>query len=410
MRSRSPAAHVLNRVSRRPDPLLLLLCLMLGVQTCSIGAFPALLPEIGRTAALADWQLGAVAGAFGFARMFADVPAGLLMTHHARRALVAAPIFLLVGVGVLTGAGGSFAGLLAGRALMGAGHTLGTLAGLTTILRMWPGRGVALNSFEFSAMVGVLSGAGLVALLPRTLSWNAALLIATVPVACGLLALPRILTALPSSATARPWFARSAAAGDASAEQRGDRAGVVVAFAAGGAIALTYASVDLYLLPVRASREFGLDRGGIARLLMLAQACDLAALLPLGALADRWGAGRLLGTLLVMFASAIAFIGLGGLPLLAVGAVLFGVAMGGWLLPVALLRAATPASQIAWRTALYRVCVDGAMFLGPVASGVIAGAHPGLVPVTLAVVLLAVSVAVFARTVATAEPSPSARR
>ena len=48
------------------DRLLLVLCLTSGLQTFSIGAFPALLPEIGRSAGLPYWQLGAVAGAFGF--------------------------------------------------------------------------------------------------------------------------------------------------------------------------------------------------------------------------------------------------------------------------------------------------------------------------------------------------------
>src|SRR5438067_5588350 len=67
--------------------LLVVLCLVLGATTVSIGAFPALLPEVGAAARLADWQLGAVAGAFGFARMLADVPVGLFITHHLARAL-----------------------------------------------------------------------------------------------------------------------------------------------------------------------------------------------------------------------------------------------------------------------------------------------------------------------------------
>ncbi|HEV8474861.1 MAG TPA: hypothetical protein VGR82_18960 [Methylomirabilota bacterium] len=392
----------------RPDPLLVLLCLMLGLQTCSLGAFPALLPEIGRTAALADWQLGAVAGAFGFARMLADGPAGLLVTHHARRALVAAPVFMLAGVAVLV-TGGSFGWLLLGRALMGVGHTLGMLAGLTTILRTWPGRGVALNAFEFSAMLGILGGVTLVGALPRALPWNAALALAGAPVLLGVLTLPRILVALPAAGPARPWFARSAVA--AAAEPRvGDRGVVVIAFAAGGAIALTYATVEQFLIPVRGSRDFGLDRGGIARLLMLAQACDIAALLPLGAVADRYGAARVLGVVLLAFAVAIGLIGLGALPLVAAGSVVFGLAMAGWLLPVALLRAATPAAQIAWRTALYRVCVDGGVFLGPFASGVLGAAHARLLPALLASALVVVGVVLLAWTAATAAPSPSARR
>ena len=62
--------------------LIVLLCLLSAANTVSIGAFPALLPELGvAVGGLADWQLGAVAGVFGFARMLANVPAGLFMTQ-----------------------------------------------------------------------------------------------------------------------------------------------------------------------------------------------------------------------------------------------------------------------------------------------------------------------------------------
>ena len=56
-----------------------------------MGAFSPLLPEIGRAGALADWQLGVVAGALGFARMAAAIPAGWL----AGRYLGNAPLDLL---------------------------------------------------------------------------------------------------------------------------------------------------------------------------------------------------------------------------------------------------------------------------------------------------------------------------
>ncbi|HEU5320329.1 MAG TPA: hypothetical protein VFX28_05980, partial [Methylomirabilota bacterium] len=134
--------------------------------TFSIGAFPALLPEIGTVAGLPDWQLGTLAGAFGLARMAANVPVGLFLTRHLPRALVLAPVFLLAGAALLA-VGGGFSTLLAGRILMGIGHTLGMLGGLTAILR-YRARGAlasSLNALELSAMVGMLGGVGLVALL-----------------------------------------------------------------------------------------------------------------------------------------------------------------------------------------------------------------------------------------------------
>ena len=382
----------------RADRLLVMLCLTNGLQTFSIGAFPALLPEVGRGAALSDWQLGAVAGAFGFARMLADVPAGLLMTHHVRRALIAGPAVVVAGIACLV-LGGSFGWLVLGRVLMGAGHTLGTLSMLTTLLRVRAERGLAsaLGAFEFSAMLGMLGGVTLVGALPSALAWQAAFVVACSPLLAVLVTLHHLLKLLPADGRRRPWFARSAATGDTVVAPGAPRGTTALVFAAGGAVALGYATLEQFVIPVRGSREFGLERAGIARLLMLAQLSDTAALLPLGVLADRRGIAPVLGVVLMGFAAAVAMIGLGSLPVVVAGCVMFGLSMAGWMLPVGLLRTATPATQIAWRTALFRVFVDGGMFLGPFASGLLGAPHARVLPATLAAVLLTVGIALLVR-------------
>src|SRR5947207_9786555 len=383
------------------DRLLLVLCLTSGLQTFSIGAFPALLPEMGRSGGLPYGQLGPVAGAFAFARMLTDVPAGLLMTHHVRRALIAGPVFVLVGIACVA-LGGSFGWLLVGRVLMGSGHTLGTLGLLTTILRVRAEHRLAsaLNASEFSAMLGMLGGVGLVGALPGTLSWQAAFVIGCSPIVAAFVSLHALLALLPDDGEGRPWFARSAdtaVPGDATRARRGTSA---LAFAAGCAVALAYATLEQFVIPVRGSREFGLERSGISRLLMLAQLSDTIALLPVGALADRVGTARVLGVVLLSFAAAVAMVGLGPLPMVIGGCVVFGMSMAGWMLPVGLLRAATPASQVAWRTALFRVFVDGGMFLGPFASGLLGPMHPRVLPAALSVALCVVGVMLLARSAA----------
>ena len=381
------------------DRLLLVLCLTSGLQTFSIGAFPALLPEIGRTAALPDWELGAVAGAFGFARMLTDVPAGLLMTHHLRRALIAGPVVVLIGIACVA-LGGSFGWLLLGRVLMGSGHTLGTLGLLTTILRVRAEHRLAsaLNASEFSAMLGMLGGVGLVGALPRTLSWQVAFVAGCSPLVAAFVSLRVLLTLLPDDAHGpRPLFARSTDRGAPGESKRAPRGTAALAFAAGCAIALAYATLEQFVIPVRGSREFGLERSGIARLLMLAQVSDAIALLPVGALADRAGTPRVLGVVLLSFAAAVAMIGVGPLPTVVVGCIVFGLSMAGWMLPVGLLRSATPAAQVAWRTALFRVFVDGGMFLGPFASGVLGATHARALPAALSAALFVVGVTLLAR-------------
>jgi MFS family permease len=366
--------------------LTLLLCVMMAAYTFSIGTFPALLPEIAVALRLPDWQLGLLGGSFGFARMISDIPSGLLTTHHVRRAMVIAPVFMVTGAALVIG-GGEVGWVAAGRLVMGVGHTLGMLSGLTVILRHQPPRhlGSALNAFEFSAMLAVLGGVTLVGLLPQTLPWNLVFLLGCVPMLLGLTLLRSVLSRLPPTDPAQPWFARTA---PSAADDRGDDLGrVALAFAAGGTVAVTYATVESFLIPIRGSREFGLERAGVARLLMVAQIADVLALLPLGALADRRGTARVLAGVLLAFAVAIALIGFGALPEVIAGCVVFGLAMAGWMLPLGLLRSATSASRVAWRAALYRVCVDGGMFLGPFVSGLIAARAPRILPGVLAVTL-----------------------
>jgi MFS family permease len=380
-----------------PRRLLVLLCVTVGVMTCSLGAFPALLPEIGATRQLSDVELGVVAGAFGFSRMLIDIPAGLLMTYQVRRAMVAGPVVMLMGVVCVVG-GGGLAWLLVGRVLMGFGHTLGMLSGLTTILRAGEPRGLAsaLNAFEFSAMIGILAGVTVVGALPGGLPWTAAFAIASAPLLVALVTVHAARSALPRADAGRPWFARSAAAA-AGPDRARDTTVVMLAFAAGTTVALTYGTVESFLIPLRGSRDFGLDRGGIARLLMVTQAFDILALLPVGALADRRGTARVLAVVLVTYAVALGLVAFATLPYAVIGCALFGLAMAGWMLPLGLLRAGTPAPEVAWRTAVYRVFVDGGLFLGPFLSGVLAGRYAALLPATLMLALVAGAVLILRR-------------
>jgi MFS family permease len=364
------------------SPLIVLLCATTFANACSIGAFPSLLPEIARETALPDWQIGLFAGGFGFARMVADLPSGVFIARRLAGGLIGGPIVLAAGTLTLALADG-FTTLFAGRALMGVGHALNMLAGLTAILQATAARrlSVALNAFELSAMIGLLSGAGLVATLPRTLSWKAVLLTACAPQVLGVLMLPAVLARLPRrvephAAPTTPGTAPSPRAGTL----------VALAFAAGSAVAIAYSSVEQLVIPVRGSRELGLDRTGIARLFMLMQGCDIAALMPLGVLADRIGSVRILAG--VAFALAVGSLLIGFAPLAGVvlGAVLFGLGMGGWMIPLSVLRRETPPSLVGWRTALYRVGVDGGIFLGPFIGGLVANRHLAVVAVVLAII------------------------
>jgi hypothetical protein len=65
----------------------------------------------------------------------------------------------------------------------------------------------------------------------------------------------------------------------------------------------------------------------------------------------------------------------------------------------------TPPAQVAWRVALYRVSIDGGMFLGPVLAGLLTVRHSAVLPAVLIVVMASLAVTLLRQPRATA-PSP----
>ena len=352
-----------------------LLCFISLCSCFSMGAFSPLLPEIGRAGALADWQLGVVAGALGFARMATAIPAGWLAGRYLGTTLCASPALMLAGT-VLLATSPSFPVLVLGRLILGFAYTLGTVSGLIALLLddRGPGASVRLNVFEFSAMIGVLGGLGLVGLLPDHWGWSLSLLIASSPLLLILAVVPSIRRRFPDASMAATPASRTPDAG------RADRMSLTLwtMFAVGIVLALAWSAVSQFLLPLRGTREFGLDRGGVSGLLMLAQFVDLVALLPVGRLADRLGRTPVLGFVIVILGLGTAAVGLGSFPWFVAGCACFGFGLAGWMLPVGVIREHTRAEYLAWRMGLYRVGVDAAMFVGPFASGLLGEENAGM--------------------------------
>ena len=344
-----------------------LLFVLLFCNTFGVGAFGPLLPEIGRAQSLPDWQLGLVASAFGFARMAAAMPVGALAARRLAATLMAAPIVLVLGLVLLVSAG-PLPVLLAGRFLLGISHTLTMVGGLTAILveSRRTSASARLNMFEFAGMLGILGGLGLVAVIPPAWGWKVSLLVASTPALLPLLVIPALRRAFPE---APPRPAGATAAGEGMSRQREDTGVIALMFGAGMVFALAWSAVSGFVIPIRGTREFGLTRTGISWLLGMAQALDLIALIPVGRLADRVGHGLMLGVSSVLLGLGVLGVGLGPFPLFAVGCACLGLGLAGWMLPLGVIRDHTSAGRLAWRTGLYRVGVDSAIFLGPLFAG-----------------------------------------
>jgi MFS family permease len=367
-----------------------LLCLMVFANTFCIGAFNPLLPEIARAQALADWQIGVLAGAFGFARMLADVPTGILAGRRLGVTLVAAPAILLLGLLLLARAG-PFPVLVLGRLFTGLGHTLAMVGGLTAILldRRGARGSMRLNVFEFSGMLGVLGGLATVGVLPARWGWPLSLLAASSPLLVTMVLVPDLRRRFPDQPREREMAGAAARAAPGPAGRM--PAIVWMMFAVGVVMGIAWSSVSQFLIPLRGTREFGLGRGGISRILALAQIIDLIALLPVAWLADRAGPVLVLAMVGVLLGLGTWAVGLGSLTLFVLGCGLLGLGMAGWMLPLGVIREHTDNRALAWRTGLYRVGVDGAVFLGPVLCGLLGEAQTGAFVLVVGLAALAVA-------------------
>ena len=371
-----------------------LLCLVVFASTVCVGAFGPLLPEIARAQGLPDWQLGVLAGSFGFARMAADLPAGAFATRRLATSLTLAPIALLAGM-LLLATAGPFPVLVLGRLLTGLAHTLVMVGSLTAVLqdRQGPRASMRLNTLEFAGMLGVLGGLALVGLLPERWPWNLTLLAAAGPVVVSLAGTLVLTRVVPGRLASAPSTASAAAARPMPSARAATVPPIVrLMFALGVVMALAWSAVSQFVIPLRGTREFGLDRAGISGLLSLAQLVDLIVLLPVGWLADRIGRLPVLTAVAVTLGFGLLAVGLGALPLLVIGCALFGLGMAGWMLPLGVIREHTDVTRLGWRTGVYRVGVDGAIFLGPLICGVLGPAHTPIFIALVGVAAFAIAV------------------
>ena len=116
-----------------------------------------------------------------------------------------------------------------------------------------------------------------------------------------------------------------------------------------GTSAVAWSAVGQFILPIRADREFGLGRGGVASLLSLPQLMDVLCLIPVGVIADRTRRTAVLGAVLLTFAAGLLLVAFAPLAFVVLGCVLFGIGLAGWMLPLSILRRETPARRPAAR-------------------------------------------------------------
>ena len=225
-------------------------------------------------------------------------------------------------------------------------------------------------------MLGVLGGLVLVAASPRSWTWNVSYLAASSPLLLVLAASRGLWRRFddPPADRASRGVRRSGAPRPAAPAMVPV---VAMMFAVGMVLGLAWSAASQFVIPLRGTREMGLDRGGVSSLLALAQVVDLAVLLPVGRLADRMGRGVVLGGVVLVLGLGVIGIGVGSFAFFVLGCAGLGLGLAGWMLPLGVIREHTPLERLAWRTSLYRLGVDAAIFLGPLLSGALGERRAG---------------------------------
>ena len=143
----------------------------------------ALAPILQAYWGLSDTQLGLLATAFEVSYALAPVPIALLADRWLRRRVVALSVALWSGAMALTGAAGSFAVLLLGRAGLGVGEAGYGPSALAWLSDLWPPshRSRAVGIHDLALMVGSAAGYALGGVLGLALGWRPVFFLAAVP-------------------------------------------------------------------------------------------------------------------------------------------------------------------------------------------------------------------------------------
>ncbi|WP_075215225.1 MFS transporter [Mongoliimonas terrestris] len=333
-----------------------------------VPALPLLTAENGRSAVAS----GLLMGAFGFARLLSNLPAGVLVDRVGLRTAALVGLGVLFAGSLLAIAPLGFEVLMVAIAIQGAGSALFSTAAMTAlILKAGPERrGAAMSWFQSSLLlafaVGPLVGGLLVGPLGAHVPFMAQAVLAVAAVTA-----VRLLPAAPPS-TVGTGAPRPADAPSASLIGPALVAGALMGFAA----FFARIGAGWTVIPDVGLNSLDLTPGMIGAIVGVGTAANLAVM-PLSAAGiDRWGAGRTLAAATLATLVSLAAMALAPtVAMLWIGAALL-MAATGTMIPAAgaVALRGVDRRHTGRAMGLFRTGNDVGMSLGPVAVPGIAAA------------------------------------
>lgn len=365
------------------------------------GLLSPLLPLLRETFQVDYGELGLLISMFGLSRVAMDLLGAYLLSHI--------PLFRLLLLGIIiTGVGSllcafapGFYWLVGARVLVGLGISINTLAGLTVIIESTPltAQGRANNLLEFSAIGGSAVSPTLSGLMASLIHWRAAFVLGTLFVVGAFVWV--ILTREALEDDTRTFTRKPLSDADATPTRRAvtDKAGgytpqttsILIAYLATFMLSFTWSGFLSTALPLYGGEVVGLSASTLGMVFTAGLLVDLALLLPVGWVSDRFDYRVVLAPAMLLMAVTLAWFpqarSLGALLLVSIS---IHTSFAAWGMPSAALAQLARGGHLRRTMGAYRFLVDGAVVVAPWLIGTLIGRYGYELPswITAAGVLL----------------------
>jgi DHA1 family multidrug resistance protein-like MFS transporter len=350
------------------------------------GLLSPLLPLLRETFQVDYGELGLLISMFGLSRVMMDLLGAYLLSH--------VPLFRLLLLGIIiTGVGSllcafapSFYWLVGARVLVGLGVSINTLAGLTVIIESTPltAQGRANNLLEFSAIGGSAVSPTLSGLMASLIHWRAAFALGTLFVVGAFIWV--ILTREALEDDTRTFTRKPLSDADATPTRQAatDKAGaytpqttsILIAYLATFMLSFTWSGFLSTALPLYGGEVVGVPTSTLGMVFTAGLLVDLALLLPVGWVSDRFDYRVVLAPALLLMAVTLAWFpqaqSLGALLLVSIS---IHTSFAAWGMPSAALAQLARGGHLRRTMGAYRFLVDGAVVVAPWLIGTLVGRY-----------------------------------
>jgi predicted MFS family arabinose efflux permease len=350
------------------------------------GILSPILPLLRETFQVSYGELGLLISMFGLSRVAMDLLGAYLLSRI--------PLFrlLLLGI-VITGIGSllcafapGFYWLIGARVLVGLGISINTLAGLTVIIESTPLRaqGRANNLLEFSAIGGSAVSPTLSGLIASLINWRAAFALGTLFVVGAFIWV--IFTREALEDDTRTFIRKPPPDADALPRREGEirktgvhppqTTSILVAYLATFMLSFTWSGFLSTALPLYGGEVVGVPTSTLGMIFTAGLLVDLALLLPVGWISDRFDYRVVLAPAMLLMAVTLAWFpqaqSLGALIVVSIG---IHTSFAAWGMPSAALALLAHGERLRRTMGIYRFLVDGAVVIAPWLIGTLIGRY-----------------------------------